>query len=111
MEPHRQSPEARQHVAARSGHGDGLARQQPSGANDQDHRREEALVLIRPETSADYADIAATTARAFEHRSAEAVIVALLRQRRAYDPELALVAVLDGRVVGHVMFSAHTIRL
>lgn len=68
-------------------------------------------MLIRPETPADYADIAALTARAFDNRSFEPVITALLRHRRAYDPELALVAEIDGRVVGHAMFAPHTVRL
>ena len=61
-------------------------------------------LTIRPETTADYADIAAITARAFG-RAAEAVVVALLRHRRAFDPTMSLVAEDEGRIVGHVMFS------
>lgn len=68
-------------------------------------------MLIRPETVADYAAIARIHARAFGQRAAEAVIVALLRQRRAFDPELALVAELDGEIVGHILFSPYQMNL
>src|SRR5690349_4848960 len=68
-------------------------------------------MIIRPETPADYADIAAITARAFDNRSYEPVVTALLRHRRAYDPDLALVAEADGHVVAHAMFATHTVRL
>lgn len=69
------------------------------------------MIHIRAETPADYADIAAINARAFGNRSTEPVVVALLRQRRAFDAELSLVAERDGRVVGHALFSPQTIRL
>src|SRR5687768_7027727 len=68
------------------------------------------MITIRPETPADYADIGALTARAFG-RAAEATVVALLRQRRAFDPTLSLVAEVDGRIAGHVMFSPYSLRL
>lgn len=68
-------------------------------------------MIIRPETVTDYATIGALHARAFGNRSLEAVIVALLRQRRAFDPELSLVAEMDGRVVGHALFSPYSMRL
>jgi len=68
-------------------------------------------LTIRPETPADFANIAAIHARAFGSRSNEAVIVALLRQRRAYDPSLALVAEQDGRIAGHAMFTSYSLRL
>lgn len=66
---------------------------------------------IRPEHVTDYAAIGALHACAFGNRSAEATIVALLRQRRAFDPELSLVAETDERVVGHVLFSPYRMRL
>lgn len=69
------------------------------------------MLLIRPETPADYATIATIHVRAFGQRSAEAVITALLRQRTAFDPALALVAEIDGQVVGHALFSPTPIRL
>jgi len=68
-------------------------------------------MIIRPETVADYAGIADVQVRAFGHRPGEALIVALHRQRGAFDPELSLVAEVDGRVVGHVLFSPHQMRL
>lgn len=68
-------------------------------------------IEIRPEQPADYAAIAAVHVRAFEHRASEALIVALHRQRRAFDPGLSLVAEADGRIVGHALFSPQTIRL
>ncbi len=67
-------------------------------------------MLIRPETPADYAAIAAVNARAFG-RAAEPAIVALLRQGPRYEPALSLVAELDGRVAGHVLFTPHAVRL
>jgi predicted N-acetyltransferase YhbS len=69
------------------------------------------MVRIRPETIQDYAAIAALHARAFGERPAEALIVALLRQRPIFDPELSLVAEQDGQVLGHALFTPHTVRL
>ncbi len=68
-------------------------------------------LLLRPETPADFAAIATLHVLAFEERMEEAVIVALLRQRRDYDPELSLVAELDGQVVGHALFMPYRVRL
>jgi putative acetyltransferase len=68
-------------------------------------------MLIRPETVRDYAAIAAVHAYAFDNHAAEAAIVALLRHRAAFDPELSLVAEDDGQVVGHVLFSPYIVRL
>jgi predicted N-acetyltransferase YhbS len=66
---------------------------------------------IRPETISDYAVIANLHARAFGHRCGEAHIVALHRERRDFDPGLSFVAEVDNRVVGHVLFSPHQMRL
>jgi putative acetyltransferase len=66
---------------------------------------------IRPETPRDYAAIADINIRAFGERLNEAHIVAFQRQRSAFDPELSLVAEIDGKAVGHVLFSPVTIRL
>lgn len=66
---------------------------------------------IRPETVQDYAAIAAINARAFSQRSAEAVIVDLCRHRAEFDPDLSLVAEVNGEVVGHALFSPHVLRL
>jgi putative acetyltransferase len=68
-------------------------------------------MLIRPETVRDYATIAAVHAYAFDNHAAEAAIVALLRHRATFDPELSLVAEVEGKIVGHVLFSPYTVRL
>ena len=69
------------------------------------------MVRIRPETIRDYPALAALHAHAFGERPAEALIVALHRQRPAFDPGLSLVAELNGRVLGHALFSPQTVRL
>jgi predicted N-acetyltransferase YhbS len=56
-------------------------------------------MIIRPEHVTDYATISALHTHAFGNRPAEAIIVALHRQRRAFDPELSLVAEIKGRVI------------
>jgi predicted N-acetyltransferase YhbS len=67
-------------------------------------------MIIRPETSSDYSAIAEVNVRAFG-KGREALIVSLHRHRREFDPELSLVAEVDGKVVGHALFSPRTIRL
>jgi putative acetyltransferase len=71
----------------------------------------ERLMNIRPETPADYADIADLQVHAFGGQIAEALLIAFLRQRRDFDPELSLVAEVDQRIVGHVLFSPFSISL
>jgi putative acetyltransferase len=66
---------------------------------------------IRAETLHDYTAIDDVHIRAFDERIGVAIIVSLHRQRPVFDPDLSLVAEIDGRVVGHVLFSPHTIRL
>jgi putative acetyltransferase len=66
---------------------------------------------IRPETVADYAAIARVHSRAFHDEPLVPLIVSYHRHRAAFDPELSLVAEVDGQVVGHVLFSPQTIRL
>ncbi|HVF99155.1 MAG TPA: N-acetyltransferase [Chloroflexia bacterium] len=68
-------------------------------------------MLIRPETVSDYAAVADTNVQAFDNRAAEALIVTLLRNRPRFDPELSLVAEVDGRVVGHVLFSPYDVQV
>ena len=64
-------------------------------------------ILIRDEKPADYAAITAVTAAAFEtlaiSRHTEQFIIEALRSAGALT--LALVAEIDGRVVGHIAFS------
>lgn len=69
------------------------------------------LMIIRSETIQDYPVIADINVRAFEERAGEALIVSLSRHRRDFDPELSLVAEIDGQVVGHALFTPMRIRL
>jgi putative acetyltransferase len=68
-------------------------------------------IIVRPERLTDYALVAELNALAFDGRPAEPAIVALLRQGPRFDPRLSLVAELDGRVVGHVLFTPHRLQL
>jgi putative acetyltransferase len=61
-----------------------------------------AGTVIRPEEPRDYDAIAVVVTAAFGS-PAEAGLVAGLREVDAYRPALALVAVVDGDVVGHTM--------
>lgn len=68
-------------------------------------------ITIRPETPADFPIIRELVRRTFaEHTPysdglSEAALIDEIRQSRYYKPELAFVAVLDGQIVGHFMFS------
>jgi putative acetyltransferase len=66
---------------------------------------------IRPETPADYARIADLQVHAFGGQIAEALLIMFLRQRHDFDPEMSLVAEVDQRIVGHILFSPFTISL
>ena len=66
-------------------------------------------LVIRPETVADYSAIGRVVAAAFGS-PVEALLVDRIRASPEYVPELALVAELDGAVVGHVMISGAVIR-
>lgn len=68
-------------------------------------------MIVRPETPADYAAIADVHARAFDNRTTEPLIVTLLRQRRDFDPDLSLVAEIEGSIVGHVLFFPYRLHL
>jgi len=68
-------------------------------------------LIVRSETVADYPAISDVHAVAFDSQAGEPLIVAMLRQRQLFDPELSLVAELEGRVVGHVLFTPQAMRL
>lgn len=61
-------------------------------------------MIVRPEGPADHEQVAQVLAEAFGG-PAEARLVELLRGSPAYVPELALVAEVDGAVVGHILFT------
>ena len=67
------------------------------------------MLLIRPESSADWPAIRDVTVRAFG-RAAEARLVEALRASPNFVAALSLVAVDDGHVVGHILFSRIHIR-
>jgi putative acetyltransferase len=62
-------------------------------------------MLVRTETAADHAAVAAVVTAAFEGRPEEALLVDLIRRSDGFDPDLTLVADDGGEVVGHVVFS------
>ena len=66
-------------------------------------------LLIRPERPADFPAIRALVAGAFGS-DAEADLVEAIRASEHYIAEMALVAELDGQVIGHVMISGATLR-
>lgn len=67
------------------------------------------MLKIRPETPADYPEIYQLVKAAFEHaehtNGDEQNLVERLRQSPYYIPELALLAELDGKIVGYIMFT------
>lgn len=71
-------------------------------------------VTIRRETPADGAAIEAVVRRAFNDGASsggqEAALVAAIRRAPGFDPELSLVATVDGAVAGHLLFSPCEIR-
>jgi putative acetyltransferase len=62
------------------------------------------MITIRPETAEDYAAIREVNALAFG-REVEPRLVDALRELPDFVPELSLVAIEAGRVVGHILFS------
>jgi len=66
-------------------------------------------MIIRAEHAADYEAIRAVNVHAFG-RENEAQLIALLRASTAFIAELSLVAVDEGRVVGHILFSRIHVR-
>ncbi len=68
-------------------------------------------IIIRPETHKDYKEIVSLVLRSFRegtNYSDGTDIIALIeeiRDSQFYIPELSFVAVLDGKIVGHFMFS------
>jgi len=66
-------------------------------------------VIVRPETPSDYEAIEELLRTAFGGED-EPQLVRSLRASDGYVPDLALVAVEDGKVVGHIVFSYVTLK-
>lgn len=66
-------------------------------------------MLIREEKSADYDSVYSVVKSAFESAAHadgnEQNLVAALRKSDAFIPELSLVAEIDGKIVGHILFT------
>lgn len=64
---------------------------------------------IRQETSADYDEVYLVVKAAFEAAEhsdgTEQDLVTALRDSREFVPELSLIAEIDGKIVGHIMFT------
>ena len=70
----------------------------------------EISVQIRPERPEDYAAVDEVNRVAFG-QEAESILVEKIRRSPDFIPELSLVAVHDGRVVGHILFSLIRVRI
>jgi len=78
-------------------------------AADAAHAEESGSVVIRQETLDDHDAIRRVVAAAFQS-AAEAALVDRIRASPEYVPEMALVAEVDGEVVGQVMISGAIVR-
>lgn len=79
------------------------------------------MIQIRPETQEDFTTIREFLKESFEKESKESArpqpgketdeelnewkLVEMIRKTESYQPKLSLVAVIDGRIVGYIMFS------
>jgi len=73
-------------------------------AEQQMHQTTPKQIAIRQETPADFLGVYAIHAAAFGAEN-EAKLVDLLRESLDFIPELSLVATLENRLVGHILFS------
>ena len=70
----------------------------------------ELNIKFRSEEPKDYAQIAELQYLAFDNEEfmGETILIDVLRHRESFDPELSLVAVLDNRIIGHILFNPFT---
>jgi predicted N-acetyltransferase YhbS len=65
-------------------------------------------VVIRPERKDDYENITLVNNKAFGQDD-EGILIKKLREDEQFDPRLSLVAEIDGRIIGHILFFPITI--
>jgi putative acetyltransferase len=63
------------------------------------------MIEVRTESKSDYPQVYQVNKQAFGGREAEPKLVETIRQSPGFIPELSLVAVEEGQVVGHILFS------
>jgi predicted N-acetyltransferase YhbS len=70
-------------------------------------------LLIRSEQVKDFHSIAVVNAITFTYGfgMGEVSLVSVLRNRKEFDPDLSLVAELNGKIVGHILFTPQRIRV
>ncbi|WP_058303541.1 GNAT family N-acetyltransferase [Gorillibacterium timonense] len=70
-------------------------------------------IHIRSEKPEDYPDINQVNLLAFDYRpyTGEGILVSTLRARTTYTPDLSLVAVHEGQIVGHALFTPLSMRI
>lgn len=66
-------------------------------------------IILRPETPADYEAISNLHLLAFGQPQ-EGRLVEYFRDSPLFDPDLSIVATLDGKVVGHILFAPATVQ-
>lgn len=69
-----------------------------------EHKQLKMTVKIRQENKNDFNAVFEVNELAFGQNK-EAILVELLRQSNAFVPELSLVATLDNKIVGHILFT------
>ncbi|WP_238403204.1 GNAT family N-acetyltransferase [Paenibacillus mesophilus] len=65
----------------------------------------EQTLVIRVETESDYNQVFRLNVEAFGNREDEARLVERIRSSETFIPELSVVAVQDGAIVGHILLS------
>lgn len=63
------------------------------------------MIEVRPELPKDYGTMWDVNVLAFDNRENEARLVETIRSSADFSPDLSLVAEMDGKVVGHILFS------
>ncbi len=62
-------------------------------------------MIIRSEKTEDYTQISEVIRSAFKQEEEEVILVDNLRKSPDFIPELSLVAIIEGKIIGHILFS------